>query len=82
MAPCQLVKVLLLSHQEEKELEKKAAIKEKEQATSEKVENQSEPVSVKALEGSQGQHNPGVRTERLQTGAKGEDKDLFPDSSS
>ena len=60
---------------EEKELERKAAINEKEQATSKKVEDKSESVSARALEGNQDQHKPGARNERLQTGAKDKDKD-------
>ena len=59
---------------EEAELEKNAVIKEKQQATSKKVEDQSEPVSVGALEGNQEQREAGARTERLETGAKGKDK--------
>ena len=49
-------------------MERKAAIKEKEQATSEQVDDQSEPVSTEALEDTQDQHEPMAKTERLQTG--------------
>ena len=45
---------------EEKEPERKAAIKEKERATSEKIDDQSEPVSAGALEDNQDQREPGA----------------------
>ena len=65
-------------------MERKAAINEKEQATSENVEDQPEPVSAGALEGNQDQCKPEAKTEWLQMGTKGkdEDKDLTPDSDS
>jgi hypothetical protein len=59
----------------EKVLEKEDDIKEKDQATSEKVDDQSEPVSAGALEDNQDQRKSGVKTERLQTGSKGDDTD-------
>ena len=68
----------------EKVLEKEYDIKEKEQATSKKVDDQSEPVSAGALEDNQDQRKSGVKTERLQTGSKGDDTDsvLISDSES
>ena len=65
---------------EDREVERKAAIKEKEQATSKKVEDQSEPVSEGALEGNQDQRKSGARTKSLQARAKDKDKDFVPDS--
>ena len=63
----------------EEELERKADIKEKEQATSKKADAQSEPVSTGALEDNQDQRDPGAETERLWTEANGEDKGSVPD---
>ena len=54
----------------------------KEQVTIEKMDDQSEPVSAEASEGNQDQHKSGAKTERLQTGLKGGDKDPGPDSNS
>jgi hypothetical protein len=67
---------------EEHELKRKAVIKEKERAMRKKEHDVSELVSAEILEDSQNQHEPRDRTEKVQMGRKGEDKDSDLDGNS
>ena len=58
----------------EKELKRKAAIKENEQTTSKKEHGKSEQDSLEIFEGSQDQHEPGAGMEKVKTGVRGKDE--------